>query len=162
MAARQPALSPAPRRSVRVRVDRGSRPKRLRKDANFQLRKAATSRRAQKAERRPEASIPCRIERFLCRPVTGRKTGISELGRQIAVDLKADADFDENGRGPCHDIAPYDGPLGAEMLRRLNSPISGILSVRQGSISIIAITDSTTTPCYTGAIPYGGEVPNER
>jgi hypothetical protein len=27
----------------------------------------------------------------------------SELGREIAVDLKADADFDEGWCRPCHD-----------------------------------------------------------
>ena len=39
--------------------------------------------------------------------VAGRKLavaiGVSELGRQIAIDLKADADFDERRSGPGHD-----------------------------------------------------------
>ena len=33
----------------------------------------------------------------------GCRSRISEFGRQVTVNFKADADFDERGRGPCHD-----------------------------------------------------------
>jgi hypothetical protein len=37
-----------------------------------------------------------------------RKQERSEFGRQIAVDLEPDADFDKNGSGPRHCIPPHD------------------------------------------------------
>ena len=158
--ARRPAWSPAPGRSAGVRLDPRVLAQASRQKGALPVAPGTTWRI--KPERRPEASILCRIERFQCQPATGGRTGISELGRQITVDLEADADFNDNGRGPCHGVAPCDGPLGAEMLRRLCSPICATLSVRQGPISTIAITDSTTTLCYMGAIRHGGEAPNER
>ena len=42
----------------------------------------------------------------------GCRSRISEFGRQVTVNFKADADFDERGRGPCHDRFLGSGSTG--------------------------------------------------
>jgi hypothetical protein len=43
-----------------------------------------------------------------------REEELSELGRQIAVDLKTDAYFDEGGSGPGHGVSSYDANSGRQ------------------------------------------------
>ena len=51
-----------------------------------------------------EAQAP---KRRLPRATEQRETAQLELGRQVTVDLQADADFDESRGGPGHDLFPY-------------------------------------------------------
>jgi hypothetical protein len=52
-----------------------------------------------------------RVVEAQCQNVASRamklKTARSELGRQVTVDLQADADFDESRGGPGHDLFPH-------------------------------------------------------
>jgi hypothetical protein len=71
------------------------------------LREAAAGRRAEyKSGKTPhEASILSGIsQRFPCGPGSIRELNWSELSRQVAVDLKADADFNEGRGGPSHEF----------------------------------------------------------
>jgi hypothetical protein len=56
-----------------------------------------------------------------------REEELSELRRQIAVDLKTDAYFDEGGSGPGHGVSSYDRPQRAAIRQNPYMQISAYL-----------------------------------
>jgi hypothetical protein len=62
-----------------------------------------------------------------CETMAVREEELSELGRQIAVDLKTDAYFDEGGSGPGHGVSSYDRPQRAAIRQNPYMQISAYL-----------------------------------
>src|ERR1700758_3127572 len=77
----------------------------------------------------------------------------SELGRQVAVDLETDANFNQTGCRPSHDLLPY-GPSPIIIKRKRPLPqvpfecilSMGALSIERKSGSLRAVCTLTCPP----------------
>ena len=71
----------------------------------------------QQPRRDGHAAVPAKPGRMAVSSSIARKSVRSELGRQVAVDLETDADFDESRGRPSHGVPPQMPAAGREKMQ---------------------------------------------